>query len=550
MRRVFFLLLFVAFISLASGQEQRIEPKLVGGGVFSLQLNWTVDFGGQNPQSASFTSFAFFNNGRQQVSFTTPTPYTSSVDSFGNNLLTFTLVPSQQRQIVTMNALISSRSAGEFEQVTGDLSAFTQPSEYVVITPQIAAKAAELVGSEINPLKKATILTSWVHNNVAYDLSYKDRILDSQKVFEGRRGVCNEFSHLLIAMLRSQGVSARFAAGFVYSGEIWAPHAWIEVSSNGKWYSFDPTYNEGMLLDATHIKFANGVDQSDVTEQFSAVGNVDLSQVSLTRSHEVVINSYSTISTAPVLEMFITNETVGSNSIQNVTVSIQSQYNELVAYPISLDAPSEVNIVSQRTTLLMFLPGEKKFFSWQVLIPSDLREGFIYTYPLVARSLGAKIEGVLQAQKNGVQTEQLSLLQVSEVRLNGASLVVSIHNAGNILFQNATLDIQLALANLSQNFSVAPGENAEIIFPVLNFNVSREITGVILLTAENYSSSQNFVIRPATTAEPARPAFNIQAGKSLIQENILNKYEGYLPYGLAAIVLIFFISIILIKVRS
>ncbi len=554
-RLVFSLLFFVAFFSLASGQAQQVEPKLVGSGVFNVQLNWTVDFHGQNPQSASFTSFAFFNNPHQRVSFSTSVPYVSSVDSLGNNLLTFNLDVAKQRQVVTMDVLVSSQSQADFDPVTGDVNPFMQPSEYVVITPQISAKTAELVGSEANPLTKATILTSWVHNNVVYDLTYKDQILSSQKVFEIRRGVCNEFSHLLLAMLRSSGVPARFAAGLVYSGEIWAPHAWVEVAVNGKWYSFDPTYNEGIFLDATHLKFANGVDQGNVTEQFSAVGNVDLSAISLARSHEVSISSHSGFSNAPVVNIFVTNDSVEPGSIQNVTASLESNYQDVMAYPVSLDVPPEVAIVSQKTALLMFFPGEKKLFSWQVVIPSNLSDGFIYTYPVVVRSLGATVQTVLQAQKKGSGTAEVPVLQIKEVRLNNRDLVVSIHNGGNTVFQNAVSTVELPFGNFSQDFSLSAGGDVELHFQLPNadgVNTSADITGNIAITSGSYSSSQRFLLKPANNAEPSLPAFNIQPNKSIntSQSNPLDGYYPYLPYGAVAIVLILFISIIIKKMRS
>ncbi|MDP3742524.1 MAG: transglutaminase domain-containing protein [Candidatus Micrarchaeota archaeon] len=550
MRRAFFLLLFVAFISLATAQEQ-VEPKLVGSGVFTVQFNWTVDFNGQQPNSASFTTFAFFNNPHQEVSFSTSTPYVSSVDSLGNTLLNFNLDPSKQQQVITLDAIVSSQSQGDFDPVVGSVDKFMQASEYAIITPQISAKASELVGSEVNPLKKATILSSWVHNNVEYDLAYKDVILDSQRVFEIRRGVCNEYGHLLIAMLRSVNVPSRFAAGLVYSGEIWAPHAWVEVAVNGKWYPFDPTYNEGIFLDATHIKFANGVDQANVTEQFSAVGNLDLSAVSLTRSHEVSINSHAGFSTTPIVNIFVTNESVEPGSIQNITVSIESIYPDVMTYPVSLDVPPEVKILSQKTTLLMFFPGEKKLFSWQVIIPSNLSEGFIYTYPVVIRSLGVKVQSVLKAERKGIGTSEVQLLQISEVRLNNRDLVVSIHNRGNTVFQNAVSTVELPFGNFSKTFSLQAGGDADINFELTNLNISTDITGIITLTSENYSLSQQFLLKPATNSAPIRPAFNIPVGKSIVvRENLLETYGEFIPYGAAAIVLIFILSIIVIKVRS
>lgn len=549
MRCAFLLLLLFAvfaFLPLVAGQ---MEPKLVGSAVVSITLNWNVGLNAQNPQSASFTSFSFLNTSTQTVQFTASKQFTESTDAYGNKLLTFEVDPTQSNQRVSIAALVNSRPEGGFDPITGDLSVYLQPSEYVAITPQIAAKAKEIIGDEQNPLRKAALLTSWVHNNVQYDLSYQDQILTSQQVFEIRRGVCNEYSHLLIAMLRSVDVPARFAAGFVYSGEIWAAHAWVDVGVNGKWYPFDATYNEGILLDATHIKFANGVDQANVTEQFSARGNVDLSQVSLTRSHDVSIVSNGSFSKAPTLEIFLTNQTVQANSIQNVTVSIRSTYPDVVTYPLSIEVPQEVRITSEKTQLLMFFPGEKKFITWTLLVPSNLQSGYIYTYPVIARSLGAKVQGNLQAQTG--QAQAIPLIQVTEIRLQGENLIVSLRNTGNTPFVNAQAEVEFPFFTGQKSFSIDPGASASLEFRLSNLNLSSKLRGNITIEAANYSASQAFLLEPPSNSEPSRPAFNVPASKSInTSQQATEDYYAYLPYAAAAIVLIAFTAIIFVKVRS
>jgi transglutaminase-like putative cysteine protease len=86
-------------------------------------------------------------------------------------------------------------------------------------------------------------------------------------------GVCQDFAHLTIAVLRLAGVPARYVSGYLAPPpsssqklpiESQASHAWIEAQVPGQgWAGFDPTH--GCRTDTRHIKVAIGRDYSDVT---------------------------------------------------------------------------------------------------------------------------------------------------------------------------------------------------------------------------------------------------------------------------------------------
>ncbi|MGZ5923095.1 MAG: transglutaminase-like domain-containing protein, partial [Rhizomicrobium sp.] len=85
-----------------------------------------------------------------------------------------------------------------------------------------------------------------------------------------RRGVCQDFAHIMIAIARHWGIPARYASGYLYhrprthdrSGDD-ATHAWLEayLPSLG-WIGFDPTND--ILAGERHIRAAVGRDYSDV----------------------------------------------------------------------------------------------------------------------------------------------------------------------------------------------------------------------------------------------------------------------------------------------
>ena len=86
-------------------------------------------------------------------------------------------------------------------------------------------------------------------------------------VFRGRRGVCQDFSHVMIGMLRSLGLAARYVSGYLRSGDTYtgaeASHAWVSVLAPGSgWLDIDPTND--VRPDTGHLTLAWGRDYGDV----------------------------------------------------------------------------------------------------------------------------------------------------------------------------------------------------------------------------------------------------------------------------------------------
>ena len=93
------------------------------------------------------------------------------------------------------------------------------------------------------------------------------------EVLESRRGVCQDFAHLMLACLRARGFAARYVSGYLLThppaGQLRmigadASHAWISVYCPVLgWVDFDPTNN--LLPDVEHITLAWGRDFADVS---------------------------------------------------------------------------------------------------------------------------------------------------------------------------------------------------------------------------------------------------------------------------------------------
>ncbi len=107
---------------------------------------------------------------------------------------------------------------------------------------------------------------SFVHDELEYDSSVNDPHRLIQKTIIEKRGVCQDFAHLMLAILHKNNIPARYVSGYLNPGEnavgTGAVHAWVEVLIPGAgWIGFDPTNN--LLEDHHYIKIAHGIDFND-----------------------------------------------------------------------------------------------------------------------------------------------------------------------------------------------------------------------------------------------------------------------------------------------
>ena len=95
-----------------------------------------------------------------------------------------------------------------------------------------------------------------------------------RQVFHKRRGVCQDYAHLLIACLRSAGLAARYVSGYLHTNAGGSPaaereggdasHAWVAVFAPPfGWVELDPTNN--LRVQQDHVALAWGRDFSDVS---------------------------------------------------------------------------------------------------------------------------------------------------------------------------------------------------------------------------------------------------------------------------------------------
>lgn len=153
-----------------------------------------------------------------------------------------------------------------------DALEFSYPSPRIVWNDAIRNYVLESF-VEGRPVTEAVMdLTRRIHTDFVYDNRATTVNTPVHEVFRLRRGVCQDFAHLQISMLRCLGIPARYVSGYLRTvpppGQprlvgADASHAWLSVyCGGGNWLSVDPTNDTQCGTD--HIVLAWGRDYSDV----------------------------------------------------------------------------------------------------------------------------------------------------------------------------------------------------------------------------------------------------------------------------------------------
>jgi transglutaminase-like putative cysteine protease len=150
---------------------------------------------------------------------------------------------------------------------------FVFPSRQVSLVPEIRNYVAESFGTGRPVLDGAIEVMGRIKADFAYEIGATTVSTTPATAFSLRRGVCQDFTHIMIAGLRGLGLPAAYVSGYLRtvprSGAATlagadAMHAWVLVwcGSEAGWYGLDPTNN--VLAGDDHVVLALGRDYADV----------------------------------------------------------------------------------------------------------------------------------------------------------------------------------------------------------------------------------------------------------------------------------------------
>jgi transglutaminase-like putative cysteine protease len=140
---------------------------------------------------------------------------------------------------------------------------FVQASRYVDTAPETWRLAIDAVKDENDIWQRALRIMNFVHGHLSYESNSTRAHTHSREVLDQRRGVCQDFAHVMLSLCRSLRIPARYVSGYLATETASATHAWLEVFIPGVgWLALDPTHNRP--ADETYVTIAVGRDYADV----------------------------------------------------------------------------------------------------------------------------------------------------------------------------------------------------------------------------------------------------------------------------------------------
>lgn len=209
----------------------------------------------------------------------------SHTDCYGNVVHHFD-IPGQHRQLtISAEALVvfseapplpERLEAGAWDQIDAMTAAedhwdFLTTSRFTQPTPLLAALAQEIgARRRDDPLGLLRELNRAMYRAFAYDPEHTEVDSPIDVALAARKGVCQDFAHIMIALVRGLGIPCRYVSGYLFHrvedhdrSEQDATHAWVEALLPGLgWVGLDPTNN--LVAGGRHIRVAVGRDYADV----------------------------------------------------------------------------------------------------------------------------------------------------------------------------------------------------------------------------------------------------------------------------------------------
>jgi transglutaminase-like putative cysteine protease len=127
--------------------------------------------------------------------------------------------------------------------------------------------AWQLFGGTPPTWERVTAIVDWAHARIEFGYQYASPFKTAHDVCQEQKGVCRDYMHLAITMLRAMNIPARYATG--YLGDIGVPinpapmdfSAYLEVYLSHRWWAMDARHNQRRI---GRIKQAHGRDAVDV----------------------------------------------------------------------------------------------------------------------------------------------------------------------------------------------------------------------------------------------------------------------------------------------
>jgi transglutaminase-like putative cysteine protease len=219
------------------------------------------------------------------------------VDYWGTAVTAFDLhAPHTELEVTSSSVVETDRGEMPKDKVSWDdlrseavIDRFDEvlsPTHYTPDSKRIR-RVGERIAKYHDPQEAVTAAAHWVHSELRYVAGTTGVHSSGLDALREGKGVCQDFAHLTLIVLRSMGIPARYVSGYLHPkrkavvGDTidGQSHAWVQAWTGG-WWNYDPTNDTE--INEQYVSVGVGRDYSDVSPLkgiYSGEGSTDLDVV-------------------------------------------------------------------------------------------------------------------------------------------------------------------------------------------------------------------------------------------------------------------------------
>lgn len=197
------------------------------------------------------------------ISMVPPTQYSESKDSFGNIQIIGSVNKPHSEFEYLIKGLVETHPISNVDGVKESVLGMYKYPHGKCIPGEAIKKYAKEIESDISALSfdkdKCIRIMNLLHERMIYEPGSTDLETTAEEAFANGKGVCQDYSHIYITLLRIFNIPARYVCGLIVGeGES---HAWVEALCGDTYIAFDPTHNREITDE--YIKLSSGRDAGD-----------------------------------------------------------------------------------------------------------------------------------------------------------------------------------------------------------------------------------------------------------------------------------------------
>jgi transglutaminase-like putative cysteine protease len=219
------------------------------------------------------------------------------VDYWGTAVTAFDLhAPHTELEVTSSSVVETDRGEMPEDDVTWDdlqseavIDRFDEVLTATHYTPDSKRilRVGQRIAKEHNPREAVIAAAHWVHSELNYVPGTTGVHSSGLDALREGKGVCQDFAHLTLILLRGLGIPARYVSGYLHPQQEAAigetidgqSHAWVQAWTGG-WWSYDPTNDTE--INEQYVSVGVGRNYSDVSPLkgiYSGEGSTDLDVV-------------------------------------------------------------------------------------------------------------------------------------------------------------------------------------------------------------------------------------------------------------------------------